>query len=669
MNKISFFLILFVINFRVYAALSILLVNDNSSAPDRIEKIKTAIVANGYTYSYYDAVTAQSSPSQELMESFDLVIWYTGNDSADLWFWNGNDTENPAIKGYLENGGMFWLQGLDWLYDKYGDGPAIFDDTNMLNEYFGIYTYYGQSYVDDGGQGVSKLMKATGNDIFSQNSIYWTYNKMWYVDALIGTSESQYLYEMGPPSYVLSGFYPGILNENGATKVISFAFETARINTQSNTNELIGDGLDYFAQFGNGISTYVSSVEVFSPSGVMMIDENEGTLQLDVEILPGDASIPYVFWEVIDESTSAGISQNGLLQANGIADGTVWVKATAMDGSQMADSIQISISNQGNGEFFILLVNDNANTPDRYLSIDSTLTNLGLNYDVFNTVVEGCFPPLPVLSAADLVIWYTGNDGMNLYLWNISNPSLPTFNSPLLQYLDNGGNLWLQGLDFLYDVYGVAPESFESGNVVYDYLGIQQYAVQSKTDDGGSGVPQMDVVDNEICSFSPVQWVWETLYFADGFVLSPNATPIYRMGPSDYVFNEYFSGVYNEKENSKILTFAFETAKINTPQNRDALFNDVLNYFDPLIKVENNKHNTSLFTFYPNPSDGVIYIQGNDEAEMRINIFDMQGKKVFTQTIEDSQSINLHSLDLHDACYLLQAISGQEIEQKILILN
>ncbi len=670
MKKIGFLFVLILGSlFHSYANLSILLVHDNGTDTERVEKIKTAITAAGYDYSYFDAVALQASPTEAMLEAFDLVIWYTGNDSNNLWFWNGNDTENEAIVSYLDNGGMLWVQGLDWLFDKYGAGPALFSPGNFLYDYFGIYTYYGQSYVNDGGQGVPQLDSQSGNDIFSLNTVYWQYSTMWYVDALIGTGNAQYLYEMGPPSYILSGFYPAIYNENGDSKVISFAFETARLDSQTHLNQLIADGLDYFDNFGTGITVPLSSVEVYSESGETTISEEEGSLQLAVSYSPANASIPLVTWEIIPGTATATVTQDGLVQANGINNGNLWVKVTSLDGTNLTDSIEINISGQGETDYHILLVNDNANTPERYLAIDSTLNNLGVNYTVFDAVSENTYPSSLILSGYDMVIWYTGNDGVDLYLWDVSNPDMPVFNEPLKQYLDNGGTLWLQGLDFLYDVYGSAPKNFAEGDFVYDYLGIQTYAAQSKSDDGGVGVSQMDAVNNDICSFTPVQWVWESLWYADGLILRPGASPVYKMGPDDYVLSNYYSGLYFEKDDAKMLTFTFATAKINSAENRDALFLDVLDYFDPQVAISTQTSTEDNYKVYPNPVNNSLTIDPGEYKETDISIYDMTGKKVWCTSLRQKKSFSIQELGMHSGLYLLRLSSGNSTQSRKLLVK
>ena len=399
------------------------------------------------------------------------------------------------------------------------------------------------------------------------------------------------------------------------------------------------------------------------------ITENEGALQLSAELLPANASIPFVSWEIIPGSATANVSQDGLVQANGLNNGNLWVKVSAMDGTNLSDSIEIFISGQGEEEYTILLVNDNANTPDRFLSIDSTLHNMPVNYMVYDAVEEGVFPSSLILNGFDMVIWYTGNDGANLYLWDISDPDNPVFNEPLIQYLDNGGSFWLQGLDFLYDVYDGAPDTFETGDFVYDYLGIETYIAQSQVDDGGIGVSQMDVVSNDICSFSPVQWAWETLWYADGLLLRAEAEPIYKMGPEDYVLSSYFSGVYFEKEDAKILTFTFETGQLNLAANRDALYYDVLNYFDISIGIPEEKVTNEGFVIFPNPATHSFTIQTHSVQEAKLKIYSLAGSLLYIDEISNAKTIHIESLNLPNGIYLIQLNSKEFSHTEKLIVQ
>ena len=581
---ISIFILFFLSTPGLRAELNILLVNDNGSDLSRVNVLKTSLDNLGFTYTFYDAVTQGSGPSLALMQAHNVIIWYTGNDGSGLYFWNANDTDNQNIKDYIDGGGMFWLQGLDFLYDRYGGAPDTFVAGDFVYDYLGIAEYAAQSHVDDGVvyNGVPQLDLVPGNPIFTLDSITWVYSTMWYVDALTPATGADSIYRMGPTGYDLDNYFAGVYLEKGDGKVLTFSFETAKIDNQEHTDTLFNQGLQYFDQFTSSI-VYVSDITVTAEGGATSLDVNQGSLQMYADVQPPFATNATVWWSVIEGSGHATIDQNGLLHAPGTtsSNGTIWVKAEAVDGSGVADSIQITISGQGS-DFEVLLVNDN-DYSNRYQELDTTLTNLNVAYDIYHTGQTGTFPDLITLSYYDVVIWYTGNDGVDLKLWDLSDPADYKFNAPLKSYLDVGGVVWLQGLDFFYDVLGSAPDTLQPGQFIYDYMGAKIYAAQSYADDGGLGVTQMDIEagnPDPICSITPIQWWYSSLYYADGVELTPSAEGVYRMGPAGYILDTYLSGFYNENGYAKVLTFAFETARIDTRAHTDTLFSQVLNYFE-----------------------------------------------------------------------------------------
>ncbi|OYT13467.1 MAG: hypothetical protein B6I19_05005, partial [Bacteroidetes bacterium 4572_114] len=600
-NKMKFIYLLLITAFLSLvnvsqAQFSVLLVNDNANGAGRYLEIDSTLNNLGYDYEIYNTVETGAYPDLSIISPYDVIIWYTGNDGVDLKLWDISNPDdykfNEPLVEYLGNGGIVWLQGLDFFFDIYGSAPDYFVPGQFIYDYMGVSSYYAQSYADDGGEGVAMLDVVTGNGLCTFTPVEWVYATLYYADALEITATAQAIYRMGPQGYVFEDFFAGVYNVFGDSKIFTFTVETARIDTEAHTDTLFSQVLTYFESITGG-DILVENITVAGEGGANTIDENGGTLQMLAEVLPENATNPFVFWSVINQTGTATISQSGLLQATGttIGNGTVWVKALAVDGSGVADSIQVTITNQG-ADFEILLVNDNNNGANRYLELDTTLTNLGYAYDIYNTVTTNDYPDAATLSWYEMVIWYTGNDGSQLNLWDVGDTNNYKFNQPLVEYLDNGGIVWLQGLDFLYDIYGLAPDTFTEGQFIYDYMGVSSYYAQSYADDGGEGVPQLDVVPgNPICSITPVQWVYSTMYYVDALEIAPSAQVIYTLGPDGYVFDEYYAGVYNEYEGSKILTFTFETARIDTEVNTDTLFSQVLTYFENVsggdILVEN----------------------------------------------------------------------------------
>ncbi len=88
----------------------------------------------------------------------------------------------------------------------------------------------------------------------------------------------------------------------------------------------------------------VSGITVTSAGDATVINTKGGTLQMSAAVLPVDATDLTYTWSV--SNSKATISADGLLTA--VTDGTVTVKATANDGSNVFGSKDITISNQSN---------------------------------------------------------------------------------------------------------------------------------------------------------------------------------------------------------------------------------------------------------------------------------------------------------------------------------
>ncbi|CAH1214177.1 hypothetical protein PAECIP111891_04049 [Paenibacillus allorhizoplanae] len=89
------------------------------------------------------------------------------------------------------------------------------------------------------------------------------------------------------------------------------------------------------------VPVLVTSIDVSSEDNVTSIP-NGSTLQMSAKVLPGNATNPSVTWSVEAGTGTATISPTGLL--TGTAVGTVTVKATAKDGSNIVGSKSITIA-------------------------------------------------------------------------------------------------------------------------------------------------------------------------------------------------------------------------------------------------------------------------------------------------------------------------------------
>ena len=74
------------------------------------------------------------------------------------------------------------------------------------------------------------------------------------------------------------------------------------------------------------------------------ISTDNGSLQVSEEVVPSNATNKDVIWSVVNGTGEAVINASGLLTA--LDNGTVTVKATASDGSEVYGTLVITMSNQ-----------------------------------------------------------------------------------------------------------------------------------------------------------------------------------------------------------------------------------------------------------------------------------------------------------------------------------
>jgi uncharacterized repeat protein (TIGR03803 family) len=94
---------------------------------------------------------------------------------------------------------------------------------------------------------------------------------------------------------------------------------------------------------GNAL-VLVNSISVNGTGNVTTISGNAGTLQINVAVLPNNASNQNVTWSISSGSAYATLNASGLLTA--VANGTVTVKATANDASGVFGTKDITITGQ-----------------------------------------------------------------------------------------------------------------------------------------------------------------------------------------------------------------------------------------------------------------------------------------------------------------------------------
>ncbi|SHJ12877.1 Uncharacterized conserved protein YjdB, contains Ig-like domain [Tangfeifania diversioriginum] len=135
-----------------------------------------------------------------------------------------------------------------------------------------------------------------------------------------------------------------VSNETGRATINASGLLTAEKDGTVTVVATAVDGSGVTGDLQVTISNQVIPVESISITGGNTISTDNGTLQLEAEVIPADATNKTVTWSVSNETGRATINASGLLTAE--KDGTVTVVATAVDGSGVTGDLQVTISNQ-----------------------------------------------------------------------------------------------------------------------------------------------------------------------------------------------------------------------------------------------------------------------------------------------------------------------------------
>jgi uncharacterized protein YjdB len=138
-----------------------------------------------------------------------------------------------------------------------------------------------------------------------------------------------------------------IINGTGQATINSTGMVTAVDNGTVTARATANDGSGVLGNLIITISNQlisVSGITVTGDGGRTTISTDNGSLQLSTIVVPSDASDKTVSWSIINGTERATINSTGLVTA--MDNGTVTVKATANDGSEVYGTMVITISNQ-----------------------------------------------------------------------------------------------------------------------------------------------------------------------------------------------------------------------------------------------------------------------------------------------------------------------------------
>lgn len=331
---------------------------------------------------------------------------------------------------------------------------------------------------------------------------------------------------------------------------------------------------------------------------------------------------------------------------------------------QAAASAQLSV-------FFVDDSDDGYMNAETFANTFDGLVDTLVYYDC---ILEGAGPTETMMAEHDLVVWYTGSSGLGLYFWNANDEDNPELKS----YLDNGGQLWLTGNDMLFDRYGPFsnPITFVEGSFVYDYLGVTAFEVESYTSDGNLGMPfAIPATSSSITDLPTLDWIFSTLWYADGVSIRPEAEPVYRMGDNAYVLADTICGLAYDNGTYKTATFFFDMGLVASDDLRIQTITPMLEYFTPGPSSMEEAPLVGSLEVFPNPSAGAVTIQLelDTKAYCQASVWNTLGQRVAVLCQNESLPAGPHTLtwlpNVAPGTYLLRVEIGGEVVTKTVVVK
>ena len=231
---------------------------------------------------------------------------------------------------------------------------------------------------------------------------------------------------------------------------------------------------------GFTVPVLVSGISITATGGINAISEDKGTLQLNADVTPENASNKSISWSVNNGTGQATISSSGLVSA--ISNGTVTAIATANDGSGIFGSLSITISNQNTktpvsrisvfGSGNLNIINSNGGTLQLNVIVaPENASDKSVTWSLINGTGQATITSsgmVTAISNGTITAKATANDGSGIFgtlVITITNQRIPVSGIKIIVI---GGILEVNDVNGVLQLTAeIYPESASNQNVVW----------------------------------------------------------------------------------------------------------------------------------------------------------------------------------------------------------
>ncbi len=529
------------------SASSILLVDDDGGS-NYEQYFEQALNDAGFSYDVWDVSQKTHSPSYSDLSSYQIVIWNIGYEYQNTL--TSDDQSN--LMQYLDNGGRLYLSSQDLLWDLSGGNDGVISNT-FVNNYLGV-----KSVTNDVSY---SSVKGVGGDPISGNlgTISFNYPFHNYADEIGLESNAHGIFTNPSTGNVVADRV-----DSGTYKVVFTAFSFEAVENQDSST-----GANLMKNIINWLSQGSSNNNPTVPSAPLNLQATAGNGYVKLTWEPpsnnGGSSITnYKIYRGTSSGGESYLTEVGgttlSYEDSGLTNGqTYYYYVTAVNSvGESAKSNEVSATPQASGNKILLVDDDGGQNYEQYF--EQALNDAGYSYDVWDVSQKGS-PSYSDLSSYEVVIWSTGSAYQNTLT--------STDQSNLMQYLDNGGRLYLSSQDLLWDISG-GYDGTISNTFVNNYLGVKSVSndVSYSSVKGIGGDPISG-------NLGTISLNYPFYNYADEITLESNAVAIFT-NPStgNVVADRVDSGTYKVV----FTAFSFEAVEYQDANTGALLMKNIINW-------------------------------------------------------------------------------------------
>jgi hypothetical protein len=220
----------------------------------------------------------------------------------------------------------------------------------------------------------------------------------------------------------------------------------------------------------------------------------------------------------------------------------------------------------------------------------------------------------------------------------------------LMQFLDNGGNLFISGQDIAWDI--MSGDGYGGNNAKNLF---SNYLNASYQNDGGTSNTQLTPVPEDAIfgnmNSSAITDIFSGNFYPDQILAMNGALPVFRYNN----LTAKTGGIRFDNGTFKTVYLCIDLAMVADPDVRKEILKRTHDWFYATVSVESPVA-TGGVTIYPNPANEQLTISGlgQDGSGTRLELTDLMGRVVMENETQSATEVTLNVKHLPAGTYILR---------------